>query len=219
MIYDKIVKSGSLCFDIGANIGDKTNYMLSLGAKVIAFEPLSECYGRLQVRYLGNSNVVVENIGLSDKKETKELRIGSYHSISSMSEDFIREASKERFAGYSWNNVEHVQVDTLDNMITKHGMPDYCKLDVEGYEYNVLLGLSKSVPCLSIEFTPELKDNTLKCMEHMLSINADYVFNYTEQESMEFIFPEYITKDAMWNYLKNNNDFKVSFGDLFIKLK
>ncbi|UCF00102.1 MAG: hypothetical protein JSV82_03285, partial [Planctomycetota bacterium] len=37
--YSQLIKRDDLCFDIGANIGDKTNVFVHLGAVVVAVEP------------------------------------------------------------------------------------------------------------------------------------------------------------------------------------
>ncbi len=46
--YSKLIKKNDLCFDIGANIGTKSKLFLSLGAKVIAFEPQQLCSQSLE---------------------------------------------------------------------------------------------------------------------------------------------------------------------------
>jgi FkbM family methyltransferase len=43
---------------------------------------------------------------------------------------------------------------TLDELIGKHGVPVFIKIDVEGFEEAVLQGLSQPVRALSFEFTP-----------------------------------------------------------------
>ena len=38
-LYRQFIRKGDLCIDVGANIGDKTDLFLRLGASVIAIEP------------------------------------------------------------------------------------------------------------------------------------------------------------------------------------
>lgn len=41
--YEQFIRPNDICFDIGANMGNRTEVFLKLGAKVIAVEPQSEC--------------------------------------------------------------------------------------------------------------------------------------------------------------------------------
>ena len=45
-----------------------------------------------------------------------------------------------------------VPVVTLDAAIEHYGVPAYCKIDVEGWEFEVLRGLSQAVDLISLEF-------------------------------------------------------------------
>src|SRR5436309_3245329 len=47
----EFVRPGDLCFDVGANVGRKTEAMLRLGARVVAVEPLPECVRELKALY------------------------------------------------------------------------------------------------------------------------------------------------------------------------
>ena len=47
---------------------------------------------------------------------------------------------------------------------------DFIKIDVEGYEYEVIKGLTYPVRSMSFEFTPEYLDATLASLEHLRSI-------------------------------------------------
>ena len=43
------IQPGDCVIDCGANVGDVTNFFLSCGATVIAFEPNSHAFGVLQI--------------------------------------------------------------------------------------------------------------------------------------------------------------------------
>src|SRR5262245_14614026 len=49
-LYRPFIHPGDLCFDIGANYGFKTEVFLSLGARVVAFEPQPDCCQELKAR-------------------------------------------------------------------------------------------------------------------------------------------------------------------------
>lgn len=215
-IFESIIKKDDIVFDVGSNLGDKSEIFLSLGAKVIGFEPQLECC-EYSIRRFINTNFLVENIGLDNKVGTEKIYIASYHTISSMSEKFIEESKKERFVEYSWNNQRIIKTDTLDNMIYKYGKPAFIKIDVEGYELNVLQGLSQPIDCISIEYNPELCESTIKCIEYICSLNNETIFNYGYRNDEYFKYNDWISKDEMISYLRSVNDFKFEFGDVYVK--
>ena len=213
-----LVKPGDLVFDVGLNIGDKSEVFLSLGAKVVGFEPQIECYNYSVSRFSNNNNFVAENVALDNKVGTEKIFIASYHTISSMSEKFIRETKKERFTEFNWNNERIINVDTLDNMIEKYGKPNYIKIDVEGYEYNVISGLNTPIDLISIEFNAELCQETLKTIDFIDDLNSGKTeFNYQYTVNDHFKFSNWITKEEIKNYLSSVNDFKIEFGDVFCR--
>lgn len=213
-IFNEIISEGDLCFDVGANNGMKTETMLSLGAKVVCVEPQLNCYANLISRFGNNSNVSIENKALGETEGVGSIFISNAHTLSTMSQSFISETTKERFVGNSWDSKQEVNITTLDYLINKYGIPKFCKIDVEGFEVDVLKGLSHPISFLSIEFVPELKSNTFECIE-ILSNIGNYKFNYSEGESGEFYFKESVDKISIIEFLAKNNDYKVSFGDLY----
>ena len=70
-----------------------------------------------------------------------------------------------RFGDCQWNQTTTVSVTTLDSLFAEHGVPQFIKIDVEGFEYEVVSGLSQPIKALSMEFTPEFLDSTLKCLD------------------------------------------------------
>jgi FkbM family methyltransferase len=213
-IFNKIVSVGDLCYDIGANNGFKSESLLSIGAKVVCVEPQLGCYQYLVGKFSNNDNVHIEHKALGKEVGVGQIYISQAHTLSTMSESFMSETTKERFVGNSWNSKQEVSITTLDYLINKYGLPKFCKIDVEGFEVEVLKGLSQPIPFVSIEFVPELKSNTFECIE-ILSKLGDYKFNYSEAETGVFSFEENVTKEEIIDFLSRNNDYKVSFGDLY----
>lgn len=215
-IYKKIIKPGHLCYDIGANNGNKTQEMLNLGAKVVCLEPQISCCNNLTNKFKNNSNVTILQKAVGASVGSGKIFIPQAHTLSSMSEEFINETKKSRFSDVNWVNSQYVEITTLDDLILSYGIPFFCKIDVEGYEVEVLKGLSKPIPYISVEFTPELKKLTFECIE-LLSKLSDCKFNYSEAETSVFSFDNWLEKDEMIEFLLKNNDYVKSFGDLYIK--
>ena len=73
---------------------------------------------------------------------------------------------------------------TLDALIARHGAPAFAKIDVEGFEAEVLPGLTQAVPALSFEFTTIQRDVALACLERCQALG--YVrYNAALGESQE----------------------------------
>lgn len=153
--YAGFIRPGDLCFDVGANLGDRTAVFLRLGARVVAVEPQARCRRRLLRRFGRNPRVVLVPRALGAQPGAAEMKVSEADTISSLSADWIaRVQASGRFAGYAWNQTERVEVTTLDALIREHGTPAFCKIDVEGFEAEVLKGLSAPLRAVSFEFTP-----------------------------------------------------------------
>lgn len=217
-ILDEIIKNGDLVFDVGCNTGGKADRYLELGATVVGFEPQPQCIKKLLDKFNGNEKFKLEPIGLDTTKGIGFIYESNAHTISSMSLDFIHTTKDKRFRDYRWGKEIEIEVDTLDNMIEKHGIPSFIKIDVEGYEYEVLSGLSRPINTISIEFTPELCSKTIKCIEHIDKLNGgNSVFNYGSNENEVFAFDEWVDKYDIIKFLESIDDYMVEFGDVYIK--
>ena len=198
------IEKNDLVFDIGAHIGNKTSEYLQKGARVVLFEPQPDCSRKLQKRFTNNENVVIEQVGLSAKMGFMDLSIcSSANTISTFSENW---KNQSRFSerGYKWDKTISVPVTTLDNMIKKHGIPQFCKIDVENGEYGVLKGLSNPVPMISIEFTAELFKCTVQCLDYLSKLGYKH-FNFTAGENPHFILKSWINKEELIQEILNYN--------------
>jgi len=218
-ILETIIKDNDLVFDVGCNIGEKSFKYLTLNAKVVGFEPQPNCLKKLNDRFNGNERITIEPIGLDSKKGISFIYEASHDTISSMSLEFIDIVKKERFSDYFWDKKIQIEVDTLDNMITKHGKPNYIKIDVEGYELNVLKGLTTPINIISVEFTPELCQSSVDCINYIERINGECEYNYGYREDLDFKFDNWLNKKELFSYIKSVKDFRFEFGDIYVKIK
>jgi FkbM family methyltransferase len=216
-ILETIIKKNDLVFDVGCNIGEKAKTYLDKNARVICFEPQPNCIKTLNKRFEGNDKIIIEPIGLDKEKGVSVIYEASHDTISSMSLEFIETVKKERFRDYNWNNKININVDTLDNMILKHGKPSYIKIDVEGYELNVLNGLTNQIDFISIEFTPELCQTSIDSINYIEKINGECIYNYGYREDLVFKFDKWLTKKELLTYITSVKDFNFEFGDIYIK--
>jgi FkbM family methyltransferase len=215
--YSQFLAPGDLCFDIGANVGNRVAAFHALGAEVVAVEPQDGCVAELSRRYSWSSRVVVVPMGLADRPGTGVLRVASFDQISSMSDDWLAAVrSTGRFGSEQWAQDRTIPVTTLDLLIDAFGVPRFCKIDVEGFELTVLNGLSIGLPALSFEFTPECIEQALGCVDR-LSTLAGYEFNYSVGESMRLARSEWVDAAAIGPVLEAFPGVPPLFGDVYAR--
>jgi hypothetical protein len=94
-------------------------------------------------------------------------------------------AGSPRFRGVTWDTRCEVEVMTLDGLIARHGVPVFCKLDVEGAEAQVLAGLSCPLQALSFEYSPAAIEGAIACIERLNAFGA-YRFRRSAGESLRW---------------------------------
>lgn len=213
--YSQFIKEGDLCFDIGANIGSRTKPFLNLKAKVIAVEPQESCYKILEEKFGDNITIVKKGVG--DQEGEKNFYIADSPLISSFSEDWIDDVKKKRFKDYTWNEPVKTEITTLDTLIREFGKPAFIKIDVEGYELEVLKGLTQPVKALSFEYTvPEQTDLAIECIRQIEKNDKHTIFNYSERETMKLTLNQWISADEMCKIIKTDKFIKSLAGDIYV---
>lgn len=197
-----------MIFDIGANRGDKTDIFSSIGKKVISVEPDKTSFEILNVRFCKNPVVLIENIAISDKTgESVFYILENGQELNTLSEKWkgsIENNNNERFGEKRvFRNQTFVKTMTLDDLIEKHGIPDYIKIDVEGYESSVLSGLSKKIKLLSFECNlPEFISETMDCINQIVSLSPFAQFNICE--GTYFISCSWMKLQQVKDYIAGN---------------
>lgn len=139
---------GQTIYDIGGFEGIFTIFFaraVGSDGKVITFEPNPMNYKKIieNVKLNKFDNVRVLQIGLGEKKEKTTLAFeDSELAIGSIQKDIKNQILRKR-GGKSID----VEVDSLDNQIKTTGLPqpDFIKIDVEGLEMEVLVGMSEII--------------------------------------------------------------------------
>jgi FkbM family methyltransferase len=176
--YSKFICPDDLVFDIGANAGYKTEIFLKCGAKVVSAEPNPLCHPVLDFEFSGNPRVSLVKRAVGSEETILPMNIRGLAPTSSLLDDW---APFE--LGYGRERVQ-VPVTTLDKMIEEFGRPSFIKIDVEGYETEVLKGLSSAVPYLSFEYVLRGKglDRFHGCLKRLQSL-SDIKINVIEDDS------------------------------------
>lgn len=216
--YSQFVSAGDLVFDVGANVGNRVQVFLEIGCKVVAVEPQQECINELRKKF-GNSIEIVEK-GLGENEEQKTLYISDTSTISSLSEEWINSVKESRFSRHQWNKTVQIELTTMEALISKYGLPKFCKIDVEGYELDVLKGLKQTVPSISLEYTvPEQTTKLLECIEYCNRLNPAYTYNYAAGEEMELQLKTFCSYSEFKKLVQDKTFQDTGFGDIYISIR
>ena len=215
LFYQQFIKPGDLCFDIGANIGIKTDLFLRLGAKVVAVEPQKDCFNFI-LRNLGNNTALtVVNKAVDAVMEEKAFYVCEANALSTLSPEWIASVQQSgRYKDYAWGKFYKVQTTTLDELIKEFGCPVFCKIDVEGCEEYVFKGLSRPIPLLSFEVSPETMSSVIKCIDYIKRL-GEVKFNFC-WESQGMYFPKWLRDFELLDYFKENSN--QIYGDCYVRI-
>lgn len=213
--YRQFVPRGSLVFDIGANVGHYTLLFASLRARVLAIEPQAELAAGLRHRFAGSDSVRIIQTALGAAPATATLHKAPGQSeIASLRGDVM---ARSRFAAqFGTAAVETVPVVTLDSLILQYGRPEFCKIDVEGFEFEVLAGLSAPLPALSLEFNREFWEVAVQCVTRLITL-GNYRFDYALGEADCLAMPTWVDADTLCARLSSNPD-PLLWGDIYARL-
>jgi FkbM family methyltransferase len=214
-MYAQFIRPNALVFDVGANHGQYASFFLQLKANVIAIEPQPSCWSDLEKLVDQSTNLLLVKSGLGAEVGTGVLYLGNMDEVSSLSSEF-REAYS-RYAYLNWEKTIDVPVTTIDALIAAYGIPDFCKIDTEGWEVEVLKGLSSPIPALSIEYASLLRHKAVEAIERLSEIGV-YEFNFSAYENYRWYFKTWQTTSEIKKSLLQL-DPKILHGDIFARLK
>ena len=129
----------SIVLDIGANIGNVSNFILEKkGSKVFAFEPNKLCFEILARRFIDDSRVKTFNLAVSNYSGLSKLYL---HQKSKGITDFnyIESSSlKNEKDNVSETNSIEANVEHISKILSKFSYIDLIKIDAEGSEYEII---------------------------------------------------------------------------------
>ena len=144
-----------ISFDIGANVGEYSQLLLQAGSsRIVAFEPVRMTFERLVEKLPSSLSVLLENCAVGEIDGVITIDVPGHAGLSTLASRDLSAVAAGRYS-YSQTEVRSITVDTYcaENALR----PTFIKVDVEGYELEVLQGaaatlLSGDVEAVQFEF-------------------------------------------------------------------
>jgi FkbM family methyltransferase len=214
--YSLFIRSGDLCFDIGAHTGNRTGTWLSMGAKVVSAEPQPAFIGLLKKKFGNNPRFILESTAIGRIPGKARLHISRMNPAISTLSDQWKKIMTDFEPALTWEDYADVEVQTMDNLLTRYGKPVFCKIDVEGFELEVLSGLSVPLPALSFELFPTTPERTIACIKRVENLGS-YEYNWSLTESFMMNSPTWLNASAMIRTIREYSGRKS--GDVYARLQ
>ena len=178
-VFYRLAQSAEIVLDIGANTGFYTLLACTANprARVIAFEPVPRVYEKL-----------LEHISLNhfeDRCEVYQTAVSNFVGTAKMHippEDLPTSASlnPKGFRGFD-GILQQVPVTTIDAVVGERTV-DLVKIDVEGFEPQVLEGMQMTLQrCRSALFIECLPDGPYQQVEEMLKVQGYQIYALTRK--------------------------------------
>ncbi len=214
-LYEKIsqpwIKSIGIktILDIGANVGQSTVTFARVfpAAKIYAFEPIPDCYQKLEAKFINNKNVSAINIAVGAQLGELSLELNNYTPSSS----FLKMDNRhvESFPFTTVDKVVNICVDSLDNIVNKFVVeePILAKIDVQGFEDKVIAGGQKTLDkcrlvIIETSFETLYKDQPLFHDIYNLMIGMGFKYAGSMGQLLDPKTKQYLQSDSL--FIKDN---------------
>lgn len=211
-LFEKLIKKEDFVVDVGANIGCTAILFSGLAARVVAIEASPTTYKILKVNLEQNrcANVQCVNRALGASPGVLELT----RSSDNRAGGFISNKVKPG-AGHTTETVEIARLDDLSQLRDEN--VDFIKIDVEGFEKNVIEGgrrtISESKPLVVLELNhwclnafqrisiPDFFDFLRATFPILIAVDGFELKNLHDNDQSYYVMHEHIVKMRFLNVI------------------
>lgn len=180
LMHSGILKEGDVALDIGANIGYYVlveSQLVGKRGQVYAVEPV-----------LGNFNQLEKNVQLNNLKNVSMFQFALGEKDAKSGEIYVSDKSNlsamnRNAVGGKIVSAQEVSVETVDTFFKDKAPPNLIRMDVEGYEYEIIKGMAKTLKG-NIKILVELHPSRL-CLDPE---KMDEIFHILEQNNFRVRF-------------------------------
>ena len=179
-----------IMIDVGSHQGEFIARFLNFKKikKFYCFEPNKVLFKKLYKQYKNNKKISLYSTALGDNKSVKKLFLSNLTYNSTMS-SFNKKSNYLKFKNLlikDQNNFRYLNVNqnTFNNFFKyKNIKKSFLKLDVEGYEYNVLIGANKKIKevkyiLIEHQFSDQYQNNFQKVKKLIIKYNFRKLKNF-----------------------------------------
>jgi FkbM family methyltransferase len=185
-LIENIIKPGSICMDIGANIGHITLHIarkVAPSGLVFAFEPAPNIFYKLQQNIQRNNLeglIIANQLALSNNNSTTLLAYPN---------DFAENQGLGSIVNINNELVKKkliIHTKTIDSFVQENSIKklDFLKIDIQGAEILLLEGGIKTFTVFSPDLAIEISPTDLKCFnknsKDLTKILSEYKYNIFE---------------------------------------
>lgn len=188
------IKNDSNIVDIGANIGIHSAFFANIAknGKVLSIEPQTTIYSMLLNNINKYTNIIPINIAIDSEFNISEFFIASDNAYSSLKNTKRKDIINKKL-------VATFPFDTVSKII---GKIDFIKIDVEGFEYNVLVSMKntliESKPVLFVEIYRGINSNSNPDETIEFLVNMGYKAYFVNSKGTLEEYSEH--NDSFYNY-------------------